>query len=133
VVEADDSDPSALLLAGWLSSRLGIYVPVENTPSGEISRVTIGFGDDTSICALRDSGRLVLRREGQQDSIAPFPERSLGELLAEELRRLDDDHTFADALGTVTGISGLEDRPDQRVHIWNDPALADGSTAGAAS
>ena len=68
--------------------------------------------------------RLILRRDGQQDSIAPFPERSLGELLAEELRHLDADEIYADALGTVTDVPGLEDRPSQRTHVWNDPALA---------
>lgn len=128
-VDGDDTDPSALLLAGWLSSRLGCYVPVSNV-SGEISQVTVRFADGSQIKALRDGNRLVLRREGQQDSIAPFPERSLGELLAEELRRLDDDRIFAEALGAVTGISGLADRPAQRKHIWNDPALADGPLAG---
>jgi len=107
---------------------LGFYVPVNKTSGDEIAQVTIGFADDTSIRAFRDSGRLVLRREGQQDSIAPFPERTLGELLAEELRRLDTDHIFAEALGAVTGVRGLEDRPDTRVHIWNDPALAGDSS-----
>ncbi len=125
-VEADDTDPSALLLAGWLTARLGFYVPVEKGGDGDISQVTIGFAGGSTIRALRDGGRLVLRREGQQDSIAPFPERSLGELLAEELRRLDDDTIFAEALGAATGTSGLHERPSQRMHVWNDPALVDG-------
>jgi len=123
-VEGDATDPSALLLAGWLSSALGCYVPVNKTPGAAIESVTIGFASGTSIKALRDGSRLVLRRDGQQDSIAPFRERSLGELLAEELRRLDADEIYADALGAVCEVPGLEDRPAQRVHIWNDPALA---------
>lgn len=132
-VDGDDADPSTLLLAGWLSSRLGFYVPVNKTPSEEIQQVAIGFADGSTIRALRDGSRLVLRRDGQQDSIAPFPERSLGELLAEELRRLDDDHVFAEALGAVTGVHGLEDRPGTRIHVWNDPALADGTAAASGS
>jgi len=124
LVEGDDTDPSALLLAGWLSSALGCYVPVNKTPGTSIESVTIGFASGTSIKAFRDGSRLVLRRDGQQDSIAPFSERPLGELLAEELRRLDADEVYAGALGTVCEVPGLEDRPAQRVHIWNDPALA---------
>ena len=62
--------------------------------------------------ATNDAGRLVLHRDGQPDSIAPFPERSTGELLAEELRRLDDDHTYADALGTVTGVDRSQRSPE---------------------
>ena len=123
-VEGDDTDPSALLLAGWLSSALGFYVPVNKTPGSSIEAVTLRFANDTTIKAFRDGSRLVLRRDGQQDSIAPFPERTLGELLAEELRRLDSDEIYAGALGAVCDVPDLEDRPAQRVHIWNDPALA---------
>jgi glucose-6-phosphate dehydrogenase assembly protein OpcA len=124
VVEGDDTDPSALLLAGWLSSTLGCYVPVTKTPGDSISAVTLGFDGGASIRAVRDGSRLVLKREGTPDSIAPFPERSLGELLAEELRRLDADEIYADALGAVCEVPDLAARPSQRVHIWNDPAAA---------
>jgi hypothetical protein len=86
--------------------------------------VSLTFRGGAEITALLESSRLVVRREGTPDSIAPFPDRSLGELLAEELRRLDLDEIYAEALGTVTGQSGLADRPAQRVHIWNDPAQA---------
>ena len=43
--------------------------------------------------------------------------------LAEELRRLDPDQIYSDALGAVAGLSGLHQRPGTRVHIWQDPAL----------
>ncbi|MEP7019917.1 MAG: glucose-6-phosphate dehydrogenase assembly protein OpcA [Pseudonocardiales bacterium] len=124
-IEGDDNDPSALLLAGWLSSKLGCHVPVNKVSGTAIESATIGFASAASIQAFRDGSRLVLRREGQQDSIAPFPERTLGELLAEELRHLDADEVYADALGTVCDVPDLEERLAQRVHIWNDPALAD--------
>ena len=91
----------------------------------------ITLTDGAVISADEDYGRLILHREGQQDSVAPFPERSLGELLAEELRRLDADRVFAESLGAVSGLTGLSDRPSQRVHIWNDPALADSPTTAA--
>ena len=131
VVDGDDADPSAQLLAGWLSSRLGVYVPVNKTGGGAIDQVRITLIDGAVISANEDYGRLILHREGQQDSVAPFPERSLGELLAEELRRLDADRVFAEALGAVSSLTGLNDRPGQRVHIWKDPALADSPTAAA--
>ncbi|SOD74007.1 glucose-6-phosphate dehydrogenase assembly protein OpcA [Jatrophihabitans sp. GAS493] len=124
-VEGDDCDPSTLLLAGWLSSRLGFYVPVRKVAGRAISKVSIQLSAGTSINALLDGSRLVLRRDNQPESIAPFAERSLGELLAEELRRLDEDHVFAEALGAVCGVSGLQQRPRHRVHIWSDPAMAD--------
>jgi glucose-6-phosphate dehydrogenase assembly protein OpcA len=128
VVHGDDHDPSALLLAGWLSSRLGFYVPIEKTPADEVEDIQITFADESELVEVRDGGRLVLRRSGQPDTIAPFPERTEGELLAEELRRLDDDVVYAAALGTVCDLEGLQDRPRTRVHIWKDPALADAAS-----
>jgi glucose-6-phosphate dehydrogenase assembly protein OpcA len=127
VVEADPTDPSALLMAGWLSAKFGFLVPVNPTASHNLEQVSVIFGSGQAMHARNDAGRLVLRRDGQPDSISPFPERSAGELLAEELRRLDVDATYAEALGTVTGFSGLSDRPRERVHIWRDPAHADDS------
>lgn len=123
-VAGDDTDPSALLLAGWLSSCLGAYVPVTKVPGEAVESVTLGFAGGASIKAERDGARLVLKRESTPDSIAPFPDRSLGELLAEELRRLDADEIYAEALGTVCEVPGLAERPANRVHIWNDPAAA---------
>jgi glucose-6-phosphate dehydrogenase assembly protein OpcA len=122
-VNGDDADPSALLMAGWLSAKLGFYVPVKKV-GDELESVSIEFADNSNVTARDDGGRLILQRTDQPDSIAPFPERSVGDLLAEELRRLDHDATYAEALGAVTGVTGLNDRPAGRVHIWNDPALA---------
>ena len=45
-------------------------------------------------------------------------------MMARTLRRLDYDEIYSDALGTVCGVSDLESRPAQRVHVWSDPALA---------
>jgi glucose-6-phosphate dehydrogenase assembly protein OpcA len=123
-VSGNDTDPSALLVAGWLSSRIGSYVPVIKTSDDSIASVTLMFAGGSTITALHDGPRLILRREGTPDSIAPFPERTLGELLAEELRRLDSDEVYAEALGTVCDVPALADRPPHRVHIWNDPAAA---------
>ncbi len=127
VVEGDPTDPSAMLLAGWLSAKFGFMVPVNPSASHDLDRVTVNFPSGHVMQATNDAGRLVLRRTGQPDSVSPFPERPTGELLAEELRRLDTDPTYAEALGTVTGIYGLNERSSQRVHIWKDPALAEGS------
>jgi glucose-6-phosphate dehydrogenase assembly protein OpcA len=123
-VHGDDSDPSALLLAGWLSSALGVYVPVTKHGRRPIDSVTMTFDGAAQVTAALEGSRLLLKRAGAPDTIAPFADRSLGDLLAEELRRLDVDEIYAEALGTVTGQKGLNERPAQRVHIWNDPAQA---------
>ena len=71
-----------------------------------------------------DGYKLVMHRPGQDDSIAPFPNRSTGDVMAEELRRLDADQTYGAALGAVTGETDLNERTASRSHIWHDPALA---------
>lgn len=116
------SEPSAQLLAGWLGASLGFEVPVEAGKGGAIGAVSIGFDDGTTYTATRDGNRVVLRRDGAPDSVAPFPDRALGDLLAEEMRRLDADQPYARALSVVCGIPDLEHRPAVRTHIWNDPA-----------
>ncbi|MEP6851661.1 MAG: glucose-6-phosphate dehydrogenase assembly protein OpcA [bacterium] len=133
VVRGNQKDPSALLLAGWLSSRLHMYVPVETQHGRAVGAVSVTFDDGTQFDAHLDGSRMVLRRSNQPDTASPFPERGLGDLLAEELRRLDADETYGDALGAVSDVSGLNERPAVREHIWKDPALASGAAAPAAS
>ena len=116
------NEPSARLLAGWLSARLRLDVSVDGSDDEPISGVEIAFADGKTTRASLEGTSLVIRREGQQDSFMPFGERPLGELLAEELRRLDHDHVYAEALSNVTGVHGIEDRSPHRQHIWYDPA-----------
>jgi hypothetical protein len=47
----------------------------------------------------------------------------VGELLAEELRRMDPDFVYADALSKATGTA-VDRRPRNRVLVWRDPATA---------
>jgi glucose-6-phosphate dehydrogenase assembly protein OpcA len=132
-VHGGRNEPSSRLLAGWLSARLGFDVPVDGDDDEPISGVDIGFDDDKGTRASVEGGNLVLRRDGQQDSFSPFVERSLGQLLAEELRRLEHDHVYAEALGTACGVSAIEEHPASRTHIWHDPAEAEsaGDSANA--
>jgi glucose-6-phosphate dehydrogenase assembly protein OpcA len=124
VVKGNPLDPSAQLLAGWLSSRLDIYVPVEKADGKYISSVTLDFEDGHHIQMTNEGYKLLMRRPGQMDTIQPFPQRSTGELLAEELRRLDADSPYGEALAAVSGQKGLNERPSVRKHIWHDPAMA---------
>ncbi len=118
-------DPSAQLLAGWLHSRLGLDVPVEKAEGKYISAVSVRFASGQEMTLRNEGYKLVMHRPGQEDSIAPFPSRSTGDLMAEELRRLDPDESYAAALGAVAGIADLNDRSPVRTHIWHDPALAE--------
>ncbi|HVQ91949.1 MAG TPA: glucose-6-phosphate dehydrogenase assembly protein OpcA [Mycobacteriales bacterium] len=132
VVWGREADPQAQLFAGWLSDRLHLHVPVQPAAGqrgGGISGLAVDLNDGGRLEARRaETGRdVLLRRTGQPDSTVTLPDRDLGDLLAEELRRLDADETYADALSAATGVAGLVDRPAKRTHIWRDPANGNGN------
>lgn len=122
-VYGKDSNPTARLLAGWLTSRLGARVPIERRRGPGVSAVTLETSGSQSITLRRaEDGQAVLERDGHASSSVPMPTRGLGDLLAEELHRVDADAPYADALGSATGRRALAERPAKRVHVWRDPA-----------
>jgi glucose-6-phosphate dehydrogenase assembly protein OpcA len=125
-VIAPVADPTAALMRGWLAARLGVTVeavPTTEWPRMREVRLICANGDEMSLARQDDTA--TLRRTGQDDRQLPLVRRPLGEELAEELRRLDADQAYAEALGALAGVTGLEDRPPTRVHIWNDPTVAE--------
>jgi glucose-6-phosphate dehydrogenase assembly protein OpcA len=128
VVTARPNSTSGALLAAWLSNGLGLDVPVvEDTGTGiRAAEIRLDGGQDAggaTIRLSRDGDRSgVLSRTGEPERIMPLPWYDLGDLLAEELRHLDDDPIYAAALGRLAGLTGLDDRPRTRTSIWRDPA-----------
>jgi glucose-6-phosphate dehydrogenase assembly protein OpcA len=122
-VACEGGNPSGALLSGWLGSRLDVAAEVEEDAGPGITSVALGCGDRYDIRISRPDGRLAtLSRGAEADRQLPLPRRELGDLLAEELRRMDPDYVYAEALAAATGVSGLEDRPATRKHVWRDPA-----------
>lgn len=113
------SDASATLLAGWLQARLGVAPRRLDSPS--LEAVALELSGEETFTMTRAEGCVVLSRTGQQDRVVPLLTPTLGELLSEELRRLHADASYADALSAATGVTGLEQRPTRRVHLWLDP------------
>jgi glucose-6-phosphate dehydrogenase assembly protein OpcA len=120
-VQGRETDPSSLLLAGWLTSRLGMKVPVTQSRGGGIEGVSVTLADGNALRLHRASGsNIVLERGGTPDSTVAQPERDLGDLLAEELRHLDADQPYGDALAAAFGRPVESERTERR-HIWRDP------------
>jgi len=121
VVRAAPEDPTGLLLRGWLCSRLRLEPEV--VPDGPLVQgVTLRLASGDELAITRDNGMATLRGAGIADRSLPLPRRQLGDQLAEELRHLDADEPYADALEAATGITGLNHRSSVRVHIWHDPS-----------
>ncbi len=125
-VSAEPGNASAVLLAGWLGDRLGVPVDVADSDGPGITGVRIELSGDESVWLERGDGHnATVHREGLPDRSLPLPRRELGDLLAEELHRLEDDHVYAAALGKATGKRALSNRDAVRVHKWLDPASPD--------
>jgi glucose-6-phosphate dehydrogenase assembly protein OpcA len=127
-VAAEAKNPSAALLAGWLSSRLELSATLQSSSGPGITSAQVLMVEDSGteyeVTIERPDGRsATLRRCDEQARLLPLPRRELGDLLAEELRRMDPDPVYADALATATGVR-VDETPRSRVLIWRDPALA---------
>jgi glucose-6-phosphate dehydrogenase assembly protein OpcA len=125
-VEGDPNSATATLVAGWLSSRCGC--PIEVVPStrvpGDAGIVSIVLRlDQDEEVRLHDDrkGSAVITQPYRPDAVVALPVRTLGELVGEELRRLDPDEPYSEALEAVTGTSRLSERPACRDHTWHDP------------
>ncbi|GAA6526751.1 glucose-6-phosphate dehydrogenase assembly protein OpcA [Intrasporangium sp. DVR] len=99
VVSGAPDSPSTDLLAAWLAHRLKVPVQRVATPRGS------GIG---AVRLERKSGPIdlvrpgdtiaTLSQPGQPDRRITLPRREAREILADELRRLDPDNTYEDAL-----------------------------------
>jgi glucose-6-phosphate dehydrogenase assembly protein OpcA len=124
-IVAPPTDPTAALMLGWLKSRLHIepvWEPTDRSPRMHSVQLECANGDTVKV--TREENTALFSRTGQEDRYMPLPKRSVGDELAEELRRLDADQIYGEALGAMAGIPDLDQKPTMRVHVWKDPALA---------
>ena len=94
-VTADRISPSADLLVAWLSDRLKVDVDRSSSRGPGITEVVLRTkSGDISI--NRSDGKLAqFASPNQPDRPVALKRRAVPELLAEELRRLDEDNTYA--------------------------------------
>ncbi|MGP2442040.1 glucose-6-phosphate dehydrogenase assembly protein OpcA [Streptomyces sp. JW3] len=108
-VEGEEFNPSCELLAMWLADRLD--VPVKRSHSAGPGLTAVRMDTDCGPIALdRADGTLAhLSIEGQPNRAVALKRRDTAELIAEELRRLDPDDTYASALRY--GVERLREAP----------------------
>ncbi|WP_251092891.1 glucose-6-phosphate dehydrogenase assembly protein OpcA [Streptomyces sp. Caat 7-52] len=97
-VEGEEFNPSCELLAMWLADRLD--VPVKRSPSPGPGLTAVRMDTSCGPIALdrADGSLATLSIEGQPARAVALNRRDTAELIAEELRRLDPDDTYASAL-----------------------------------
>ena len=125
-VEGEPGNATAQLVAGWLSSRCGC--PIEVVPGSRrpgasgVTGVLLRLDQDEELRLQDDrKGNAIISQPYRPDAVVALPDRSPGELIGEELRRLDSDEPYSEALEAATGVTGLAAHPAIREHVWYDP------------
>jgi glucose-6-phosphate dehydrogenase assembly protein OpcA len=104
VVLAEEHNPTADLLTAWLSERLDVRFRRELSGGPGITEVRMETEDGDVVISRPDGRVATLTRPGQPDRHVALQRREIADLLAEELRRLDPDEIYGEALAYVAGI-----------------------------
>ena len=101
MVSAEAGNPTAGLIAAWLSHAYGLPFATESSAGPGITGVSFDTTDG-EIAISRPDGRVAqLRRPGQPERRVALHRRDTTELLEEELRKLDPDVIYAEALAQL--------------------------------
>ncbi|MGW2694100.1 glucose-6-phosphate dehydrogenase assembly protein OpcA [Streptomyces sp. NPDC001296] len=97
-VEGEEFNPSCELLAMWLADRLDVPVKRSLSAGPGLTAVRMDTNCGPIVLDRADGALATLSIEGQPDRAVALKRRDTSELIAEELRRLDPDDTYASAL-----------------------------------
>jgi glucose-6-phosphate dehydrogenase assembly protein OpcA len=105
-VTAERVSPSAELLRAWLGDRLRVQVGRKVSKGPGITSVRLDTREG-AITISRPDGRLaVLSSPGQPERTVALKRRTIDELLAEDLRRLDNDEVYE---ATIKKLNTMKD------------------------
>jgi glucose-6-phosphate dehydrogenase assembly protein OpcA len=100
-VTAERISPSAELLAAWLSGRLKVHIDRKSSRGPGITEVRLDTKEGPIVISRLDGRLATFSSPGQPDRPVALKRRQLPELLAEELRRLDEDDVYAATARTL--------------------------------
>ena len=105
-VTAERISPSAELLRAWLSDRLHVPIDRANSKGPGITEVVLETKDGPISISRLDGKLATFSSPGQPDRPVALKRRELPDLLAEELRRLDEDDIYHAATKRLTKLEG---------------------------
>ncbi|MFE9556051.1 glucose-6-phosphate dehydrogenase assembly protein OpcA [Streptomyces sp. NPDC006692] len=97
-VEGEEFNPSCELLGMWLADRLNVPVKRSVSSGPGLTAVRLETTGGPIVLDRADGSLATLSVQGQPDRAVALKRRETAELIAEELRRLDPDDTYASAL-----------------------------------
>ena len=129
---AERISPSAELLVAWLCDRLKVRIERKSSRGPGITEARLDT-DDGPIMISRHDGRLAtFTSPGRPDRPVALKRRNLPELLAEELRRLDEDDVYAATARKLVRLHlAMTTGPVPRVEVHESAADLATSVAGA--
>ena len=105
-VLAEAANPTADLIAAWLSTRLGIPVPRGESAGPGITQVSFDTPEGKITLARPDGRTATLSWPGRPDRRVALHRRDSADLIAEELRRLEPDEVYGETLHALAGNNG---------------------------
>lgn len=101
VISGLQAEPALDLLAGWLASRIdGTVIRAVGTLKVELHRA----GDTITLSRPQEGLTATLSRTSRPVALIPLARRDVPECLAEELRRLDPDEIYHEALAGIDKV-----------------------------
>jgi glucose-6-phosphate dehydrogenase assembly protein OpcA len=94
-VTAERISPSADLLVAWLSDRLKVHIERKGSQGPGITEARLDTKEGPIVISRRDGRLATYSSPDRPDRPVALKRRQLPELLAEELRRLDEDDVYA--------------------------------------
>lgn len=130
-VEGEEFNPSCELLAMWLASRLNVPVTRKVSDGPGLTAVRMESSSGSIVLDRPDGSLATLSMRNQPDRAVALKRRETAELLAEELRRLDPDDIYAEAL--KYGVDRLGGGQPAQQPAEQPAAAADGAGAKPAA
>ena len=108
------------MAAGWLADRLGTTITRETTdtttipvdeagePCIEVTQIDITRESSTITIDILDAHTLRVRVPGREPALVALNRRSRSDCLAEELRHLDPDRSYAKALRGLSRVQYID-------------------------
>jgi glucose-6-phosphate dehydrogenase assembly protein OpcA len=97
-VEAEADNPAAELLSRWLEARLNVTIDRIVTAGPVVTAVRLGTEQGEIVIDRPEGPLATLTLPDQPSRTLALKVRTMSELIAEELRRLDADEMYAVAL-----------------------------------
>lgn len=94
-------EPALDILAGWLASRIGCAV---QRAVGELKVELVRQSQTITLSRPQDGVTATLSRTGRPDALLPLARRETRDCLAEDLRRLDPDEIYHEALQGIDKV-----------------------------